>query len=127
MLMSLKSFKEYNKHNLRSNYYKATVLTTLALMKNVYVAFINQNYLVNSSPIITCEITSTKVIIVLNVHIYKHNISVQILVLHIPVPPVFHGKFSKIPRKYFMNSMADLSKFRGNSAEIMLSFYITYK
>ena len=43
------------------------------------------------------------------------------------VPPVFRGKFSKIPQKYFMNSAADLSKFRGNSAEIILSFYINYK
>ena len=47
--------------------------------------------------------------------------------IHIPVPPVFGGKFSKIPRKYFMNSVADLSKFRNNSVEIILSFYINYK
>ena len=43
------------------------------------------------------------------------------------VPPVFRGKFSKIPRKYFMSSAADLSKFRGNSAEIILSFHINCK
>ena len=45
----------------------------------------------------------------------------------ISVPPVFRSKFFKIPQKYFMNSAPDLSKFRGNSAEIILSFYINYK
>ena len=39
--------------------------------------------------------------------------------VYIPVPTVFRGKFSKIPRKYFMNSAADLSKFRGNYTIIL--------
>ena len=47
--------------------------------------------------------------------------------VYISVPPVFRSKFSKIPQKYFMNSVADLSKFCGNSAEIILSFYINYE
>ena len=46
---------------------------------------------------------------------------------YLTVPPVFRGKFYKIPQKYFMNSAADLSKFCSNSAEIILSFYINYK
>ena len=45
----------------------------------------------------------------------------------ISVPPVFCGKFSKIQRKYFINSAADLSKFRSYSAEIILTFNINYK
>ena len=54
-------------------------------------------------------------------HAYIHTYT------HKSVPPVFRGKFYKIPQKYFMNSAADLSKFRSNSAEIILSFYINYK
>ena len=37
----------------------------------------------------------------------------------ISVPPVFCGEFSKIPQKYFINSVADFSKFRGNYTIIL--------
>ena len=40
---------------------------------------------------------------------------------------IIRGKIYKIPRKYFMNSAADLSKFCSNSAEIILSLYINYE